>query len=1158
MTPGEALDIPGQAPTEHPAEPDGKPELDGQQAPLVHEPPCSSPNPEPPSPPLADDAADRLSKPPEPCAASDPATPELTLFVNAHGPLTKEFKLDAAGMLAEIKRGYMRAGTAMRRAIADVHALAQLIGAMASEQALAPGSMRVDMPAQVRVTTKDKLNSGTAPDVISRSRDFMTFTQRRGFVLIDFDRKGITAEVQDKLTQSGGLIAALATVLPELKDTGYVERASTSAGLFRTDTGQRFPDSGGIHLYLQIEDVSDTTRFLNTLHDRCWLAGLGWYWIGKTGALLERSIVDRAVGTPEHLCFEGPPPLGPGLAQNEAIRMSKAVNGGWLDTRAACPPLNALEQSRLKELQTKAAVALRVEASRVREGWLAQRTTEIATRHGITEPAARRIADKHVEGVLTPLVELTFADPTIGVVMVGDVLAYPDKHVDEPLADPWEGPSYGRQTAKVLRRPDGSIFINSFAHGGQTFELKLDFEAIGKILSETDANNAIDTMIRHVLTGSLDPVERDMLARKAAAAADVKLRPVQQKLKAAQEAYDQQRVVAIRATALANRTDPRPQHTAPAATTPWLPEMKTYDDILGAVTGDIPPTRHIENELNCVRCTVVPGTHAFSSDRTKEKPPAPQWNICKLDNCDVANLLETHIDFTDPKTGFSVQCPPAFVDHYRQWHGSTLPKLVAVSPLPLVLGNGEILAPHGLDRLRGIAFIIDEKLRECLPTGRIRDVRPVAAALDFLVNEWLVDVKCPFTDKCTAIALVLTIIERSLLEKRPVGFIDAPGAEHGKTILAEMIIAAATGLDAVASTWSLNEEERRKALLAIFDAGLMYVLWDNIPNGALISCPHVERSCTTTYYADRKLGVSELIKAAAATIHIFTGINVGPEGAMATRALRIRVDTELVDPMARAFVHNNPVAWTKANREKILGALYTIMLGNPMLDMAADMPSTIRFQMWYRLVGSAIEHATRCYKEVYPNDDKAAVVEFEQLFAKQKMSETEGVSLTEMLDVFEPTMEHYFKRPQAVKTARLGKGNYFAKQIAACLNRENPPEGVNIIRGFLFQKIPSNAKLSPHTVARALGAYKDKWRILGEEKLVLRIYQDSHTEVNIYRVERVPVEAQSTGVDVEAQVVGTGERRAEKETVEKEVVEKGEAESAAKFAELFPTKPVSE
>jgi hypothetical protein len=403
------------------------------------------------------------------CAEGDPATPELTLFTNARGALTKQFTLDASGNLVKIDGGQMVAGAAMRIAVGDVRAFADLIGAISSDQALALGSMRADTPAQVTVATKKSLNGRTVPGTISRSREYLTFGEgRRGFCLGDFDRKGITAEVQNKLEQSGGFVAALGMIIPELKNTGYVVRASTSAGLFRTDTGLSFADSGGMHLYLQIKDVSDTKRFLETLHDRCWVAGFGWCWIGKAGQLLERSIIDHAVAMPEHLCFEGPPPLGPGLAQDKAARMPKVVNGTWLDTRTACPPLNAIEQSRLKELQTKAAFALNAERARVRTAWLQQRTEEIASCCGLTFQAAHRIAIKHADGVLLPAIELTFADPAIATVTVGEVLADPDKYVDEPLADPWEGPSYGRQTAKVLRRPDGSIFVNSFAHGGQT------------------------------------------------------------------------------------------------------------------------------------------------------------------------------------------------------------------------------------------------------------------------------------------------------------------------------------------------------------------------------------------------------------------------------------------------------------------------------------------------------------------------------------------------------------------------------------------------------------------------------------------------------------------------------------------------------------------
>lgn len=96
-----------------------------------------------------------------------------------------------------------------------------------------------------------------------------------------------------------------------------------------------------------------------------------------------------------------------------------------------------------------------------------------------------------------------------------------------------------------------------------------------------------------------------------------------------------------------------------------------------------------------------------------------------------------------------------------------------------------------------------------------------------------------------------------------------------------------TGIRPAASAWSSNEEERRKALLSYFMYGVPYILWDNIPRGLAISCPHIERSCTAAFYADRKLGVSEMVATAAATIHLFTGNNITPRGDLTSRSLNI-------------------------------------------------------------------------------------------------------------------------------------------------------------------------------------------------------------------------------------------------------------------------------
>jgi len=150
-----------------------------------------------------------------------------------------------------------------------------------------------------------------------------------------------------------------------------------------------------------------------------------------------------------------------------------------------------------------------------------------------------------------------------------------------------------------------------------------------------------------------------------------------------------------------------------------------------------------------------------------------------------------------------------------------------------------------------------------------------------------------------------------------------------------MLIMAVTGSRPAAAAWSTNEEERRKALMSYFLSGAAYILWDNIARGTQISCPHIEKSCTSAYYADRKLGVSEMVCTAASTIHFFTGNNIGPRGDLASRSLHIRLDVDRVDPENRPFKHPDPIGWTEKHRAEILAALYTILLGNPQLKAGA-------------------------------------------------------------------------------------------------------------------------------------------------------------------------------------------------------------------------------
>ena len=179
---------------------------------------------------------------------------------------------------------------------------AELIQQLAPHEAIALGALRDDLPAQVDVATKaklQKLNGQAAPDLIARTAGNIHYrTQQPAIALIDFDRKGMPEDVVNRIKTLGGVWPALVSVVPELAATARVIRTSTSAGLYRTDTGEKLQGSGGAHIYLLVADGADIDRFLRALHDRCWLAGLGWLMVGAAGQLLERSIVDRMVGAP--------------------------------------------------------------------------------------------------------------------------------------------------------------------------------------------------------------------------------------------------------------------------------------------------------------------------------------------------------------------------------------------------------------------------------------------------------------------------------------------------------------------------------------------------------------------------------------------------------------------------------------------------------------------------------------------------------------------------------------------------------------------------------------------------------------------------------------------------------------------------------------------
>src|SRR5262245_60924680 len=105
-------------------------------------------------------------------------------------------------------------------------------------------------------------------------------------------------------------------------------------------------------------------------------------------------------------------------------------------------------------------------------------------------------------------------------------------------------------------------------------------------------------------------------------------------------------------------------------------------------------------------------------ERMTRLPPPEQWVMSKMSEMEVAEMIEEHIDYyTEDENGKrrSVHLPTPFVRHFMKRSDGALPTVVALATAPIVLAGGQLLAPDGLDRQRGIQFIIQDELREIVP-----------------------------------------------------------------------------------------------------------------------------------------------------------------------------------------------------------------------------------------------------------------------------------------------------------------------------------------------------------------------------------------------------------------------------------------------------------
>ena len=223
--------------------------------------------------------------------------------------------------------------------------------------------------------------------------------------------------------------------------------------------------------------ASDIPRYLETLGKRLFLAGMGRIELSRSGAALQRTLIDLSVGSPERLDFVAGAVCEDGLVQR--LPEPTVKNGEMLDT-STLADLTPEEEQAFTAIVADLTRQAKPTQEKVKADYVEIESAKLSTAKNIPLEDAREIVISRQDHVLQDDDILFFAHLPAGI-SVGEVLDSGRDFNGKSLADPLE-PEYencSRTKAKFFWN-DGNPVVNSFCHGG----IKYTFERFQKTTQE--------------------------------------------------------------------------------------------------------------------------------------------------------------------------------------------------------------------------------------------------------------------------------------------------------------------------------------------------------------------------------------------------------------------------------------------------------------------------------------------------------------------------------------------------------------------------------------------------------------------------------------------------------------------------------------------------
>lgn len=295
-----------------------------------------------------------------------------------------------------------------------------------------------------------------------------------------------------------------------------------------------------------------------------------------------------------------------------------------------------------------------------------------------------------------------------------------------------------------------------------------------------------------------------------------------------------------------------------------------------------------------------------------------------------------------------IDCPTKLTKEILSQGRWRLPRLTAISAIPVLCKDGSVIEKNGYHRKTGIFVALNAKL----PSVPKNPTKADAAKALELLRDWLKEFSYQKPEhESSSLSEKLTCVGRLCLKHAPLHTYSAVKPGEGKGTHSRGTGILVEGSPPSSISFNPDAEEFRKKLTSILLTGQRLISIDNVTG--VLGGDFLESILTEEWVSDRLLGTNISPKLSTQVTIIANGNNLRFRSDMARRVILSVLDSGTENPEKREFKRNFE-EYTQAHRGELVAACLTILKAY----IHAGYPNKLKplgsFEEWSDLVRSSL------------------------------------------------------------------------------------------------------------------------------------------------------------------------------------------------------------